>query len=77
MQFQHRLHCFNIGYIDSKESPTVAEARARKVYAQLTSVLGVDANRVNYKSGGMEDPVGENVTAEGRAQNRRVVFKVK
>jgi outer membrane protein OmpA-like peptidoglycan-associated protein len=66
-----------IGYIDSKETPSVAEARARKVFAQLTSVLGVDASRVSYRSEGAENPVADNVTAEGRAQNRRVEFKVK
>ncbi|HAS34853.1 MAG TPA: hypothetical protein DCS15_00095 [Flavobacteriales bacterium] len=71
------LYISVLGFTDSKEATSLADDRARKVYAQLTSVLGVDATRVEFKGMGAEDPVSDNVTAEGRAQNRRVVFKVK
>ncbi len=71
------LYITVLGYTDSKESASIAEDRAKKAHTQLTTTLGIDANRIDFKAMGAEDPVSDNVTAEGRAQNRRVVFKVK
>ncbi len=64
------------GHTDNAENPAVADERARKVYAYLTSLLGINANRINYSGKGGDEPTSENATAEGRAQNRRVVFRV-
>lgn len=66
-----------VGHADSQEAPSVAEERAKKVYAELTSVLGANANQVDYRSEGADNPVQGNETAAGRAQNRRVQFLVK
>jgi len=66
-----------IGHTDSKEAPSLGEERAKKVYAHLTSVLGVNANQLEYKSEGADNPTQGNETAAERAQNRRVQFHVR
>jgi len=66
-----------IGHTDMKEVASLGEERAKKVYAQLTSVLGVSANQLEYKSEGADNPIQGNETATGRAQNRRVQFVVR
>lgn len=49
----------------------LSEARANAVRAMLVG-LGVDAGRLEAAGLGQTRPVAGNVTAEGRAQNRRV-----
>lgn len=66
-----------IGHTDNQEAESLGEERAKKVYAELTSVFGVNANQLEYRSEGAEKPVQGNETAAGRAQNRRVEFDVK
>lgn len=51
----------------------LSQARADAVKDVLTSKYGVDAGRISAKGFGSSQPVADNKTAEGRAQNRRVV----
>ena len=52
----------------------LSRRRAAAVVAYLTS-NGVAANRLNSDGKGESVPVGDNATAEGRQQNRRVVIR--
>ncbi len=65
------------GYTDSKGSDDynlrLSEQRAQSVYNFLTT-HGVDATRLSIKAFGEMNPIGDNETEEGRAQNRRVEF---
>lgn len=51
----------------------LSQQRAEAVKQQLT-VMGIDANRLYAKGFGDTKPINENVTIEGRANNRRVEF---
>jgi len=53
----------------------LSEARAAAVVDYLTS-KGMSAARLDAKGFGEAQPIGDNGTAEGRAQNRRIEFKV-
>ena len=52
----------------------LSERRARAVVAYLTE-NGVDSGQVEGVGKGESDPVADNGTSEGRAENRRVVVK--
>jgi len=64
-----------IGYTDDKGSAKLNEklsaARANSVKDYLVK-KGVDLNRISSMGKGPADPVADNKTAEGRAQNRRI-----
>jgi tetratricopeptide (TPR) repeat protein len=49
--------------------------RAKAVVDYLTG-KGIDSNRLEYKGSGSLQPISDNATAEGRAKNRRVEFKI-
>ncbi len=49
--------------------------RAEAVKAYLVS-LGTEANRVYVEGKGEKQPVADNATADGRAQNRRVQIEM-
>ncbi len=49
--------------------------RARAVRDALVG-LGIRAESLKVEGAGSTDPVGDNATAEGRAQNRRIEFRV-
>lgn len=49
-------------------------ARAEAVKSQLVS-LGIDASRLTTKGYGSAQPISDNLSAEGKASNRRVEFK--
>ena len=53
----------------------LSEARAASVVEYL-SANGMDASRLEAKGFGETQPIGDNGTAEGRAQNRRIDFNV-
>lgn len=67
------------GYTDSvgdeKKNQALSERRALSVKAFLVKE-GVDAGRLATKGYGEENPADTNDTPEGRANNRRVAFKV-
>lgn len=53
----------------------LSERRAEAVKAYLVS-QGIDDSRIYIASKGEQDPVADNGTSEGRAQNRRVEIEV-
>ena len=69
-----------IGHTDSvgsaNENVTLSEARAQTVMDYLTGV-GVESDRLQVIGRGESEPVADNATASGRAENRRVDFLVK
>jgi outer membrane protein OmpA-like peptidoglycan-associated protein len=68
------------GYTDSIGSPVVNERlgleRAEQVKRYLYEQHQIPLHKINVISYGEQNPVGENKTKAGRAQNRRVVIKV-
>jgi len=64
------------GYADSQGSAKAiekaAQGRADSVKDYLVKQHKLDAGRIEAKSGGATNPIGDNSTAEGRKQNRRV-----
>lgn len=66
------------GYTDSRGSDKLnqglSERRAESVKAYLVK-KGISAERITTKGEGAANPVGDNATKEGRAQNRRVEIK--
>lgn len=67
------------GYTDSTGSRArnikLSEARAKAVYNYLVK-KGISPNRLKYKGYGPDNPIAPNNTPEGRAQNRRIEFKI-
>ena len=67
------------GHTDSTGSDafnqTLSESRARTVANYLT-MQGVAASRIRSQGYGETMPVADNMTAEGRAKNRRVEIKI-
>jgi outer membrane protein OmpA-like peptidoglycan-associated protein len=67
------------GYTDNVGSDQANQVlsgnRAAAVVKYLSS-KGIEAGRLSSKGFGEADPVASNDTEEGRAQNRRTVFKV-
>lgn len=65
------------GHTDSSgkkaSNDTLSQQRADAVKAVLVNEFGVDASRVSAKGYGSSQPVADNKTAEGKAQNRRVI----
>ncbi|TNE44125.1 MAG: hypothetical protein EP343_30705 [Deltaproteobacteria bacterium] len=60
---------------DAEMNVDLSERRARQVMAKLVS-MGVSSVRLKSKGYGAKFPVASNRSRKGRAQNRRVVFKV-
>jgi OOP family OmpA-OmpF porin len=67
------------GYTDDVGSEasnmTLSLARANTVRAYIL-MKGISPDRVSAKGFGMDDPIADNATAEGRAQNRRMEVKM-
>jgi outer membrane protein OmpA-like peptidoglycan-associated protein len=53
----------------------LSENRAKAVVKYLVD-KGIDVSRLTYKGFGANEPVADNKTEEGRAQNRRTALKV-
>ncbi|NIG53246.1 OmpA family protein [Chitinophaga sp. Cy-1792] len=66
-------HTDNIG--SDKDNKVLSENRAKAVVDYLVS-KGIPAERLSSKGFGKSQPVASNDTEEGRAENRRTVFKV-
>ncbi len=64
-----------IGYASSEGeinfNKLLSEKRAQSMKDYLTS-NGIDGTRISSQGGGIENPVGDNNTEEGRTKNRRV-----
>jgi len=67
-----------IGHTDSDGSDesnvTLSKNRAEAVKKALVSVYGISADRLSSEGKGEAEPVADNATAQGKAQNRRVEF---
>ncbi|RQP14720.1 MAG: OmpA family protein [Parapedobacter sp.] len=67
-----------IGHTDSDGSDNLnlklSKDRAAAVKAALASEFGIEGSRMETDGKGESEPVGDNGTAEGKAQNRRVEF---
>jgi outer membrane protein OmpA-like peptidoglycan-associated protein len=66
-------HTDNTG--DKARNKALSQSRAKAVKDYLVS-KGVDATRLSAIGYGDSKPVADNKTEEGRAKNRRTVFKV-
>jgi OmpA-OmpF porin, OOP family len=70
-----------IGYTDStgsvRSNVKMSEKRAAAVKSYLVTRHGIDPNRITTEGRGGAEPVGDNSTAAGRAQNRRAVIVLK
>lgn len=66
-------HTDNVGSYRANQK--LSEARAKSVVDYLVE-QGVAEDRLEYKGYSFNQPIADNNTAEGRAQNRRVEFKV-
>lgn len=80
LQRYPQVHVTVAGYTDSVGTDAynqgLSERRAKIVYDYLTS-HGVDASRLEGPLGhGENDPIGDNSTDSGRAQNRRTELQV-
>jgi outer membrane protein OmpA-like peptidoglycan-associated protein len=67
------------GHTDNVGNPTdnliLSQNRAKSIYDYLVS-KNIDKSRLSYKGYGETKPIASNSTADGRAKNRRTVFKV-
>jgi flagellar motor protein MotB len=67
------------GHTDKTGSEAVnfrlSESRAKAVVDYLVK-KGIDSSRLEFRGFGSLQPVADNATVEGRAQNRRVEFKI-
>jgi OmpA-OmpF porin, OOP family len=80
LQRYPQVHVTVAGYTDSvgtaAYNQSLSERRAQIVYDYLTS-HGIDASRLSGPIGhGENDPIGDNSTDAGRAQNRRTELQV-
>lgn len=69
------------GYTDSTGSDAIngplSQARARTVAQWLATQSGFPASRMVVQGFGSKDPIASNDFPQGRAQNRRVVIRIK
>ncbi|MCK0161700.1 OmpA family protein [Allomuricauda sp. F6463D] len=67
-----------VGHTDSDGSDenniALSKSRAESVKEALVSVYGISESRLKSEGKGETEPVAENDTAQGKAQNRRVEF---
>jgi len=73
LKIQINGHTDNSG--KTSENILLSENRAKAVTTYLTS-KGINASRLSFKGWGETQPVANNATPEGRAQNRRTEMKV-
>jgi len=66
-------HTDNVG--GDADNQILSQNRAKSIFDYLVS-RGIDKSRLSYKGYGASKPIANNGTAEGRAKNRRTIFKV-
>ncbi len=66
-------HTDNLGHAAYNQS--LSENRAKSVFSYLISG-GVEASRLKFKGFGMNQPIADNETEEGRAKNRRTEITI-
>lgn len=66
-------HTDNVG--KARANQILSEGRANAVRRDLIQ-RGIDASRIEAEGRGMEEPIADNDTEEGRALNRRVEFMI-
>ncbi len=60
-----------------KDNQALSEARAEVVRSYFINVEGIRASLITAKGLGSKEPVADNETEEGRAQNRRIVILIR
>jgi outer membrane protein OmpA-like peptidoglycan-associated protein len=79
LEQNNKLHVEISGHTDNKGEKTynqdLSEQRAKAVYNYLIE-KGIQPTRLTYKGYGMEKPIADNATKEGRAKNRRTEMTV-
>lgn len=73
LKIQINGHTDDVG--KSADNLKLSNDRAQTVVKYLTS-NGIDAKRLSFKGFGVTQPVANNKTEQGRAQNRRTELKV-
>jgi OOP family OmpA-OmpF porin len=73
------LHVMVIGHTDSDGddafNQTLSDKRAKALKKYLEEKFNISPGRLMTMGKGESDPVADNASAEGKAQNRRVEFK--
>lgn len=68
-----------IGHTDSDgdevKNMTLSKSRAAAVRNYLIDQMGIDGTRLMFQGRGENEPIADNTSAEGKAQNRRVEFQ--
>jgi len=73
IRIQVNGHTDDVG--DDGSNQTLSENRAKSVYQYLIN-KGIEASRIQYKGYGESQPIADNTTTEGKAQNRRTEFVI-
>lgn len=73
LKIQINGHTDNVG--KAADNMTLSNNRAKAVVEYITS-KGIEAARLSYQGFGATQPVADNATEEGKAQNRRTELKV-
>jgi OOP family OmpA-OmpF porin len=55
---------------------SLSRERAETVRNYLVQTYGIEASRIRAVGYGSTKPIADNATADGRARNRRIEFKV-
>ncbi|MBQ8721608.1 MAG: OmpA family protein [Paludibacteraceae bacterium] len=66
-------HTDNVG--SERYNKKLSEGRAKAVFDEMVK-RGIDPSRMEWNGRGSKEPIESNKTAEGRAENRRVEFKI-
>jgi outer membrane protein OmpA-like peptidoglycan-associated protein len=66
-------HTDNVG--TERYNKKLSEGRAKAVFDEMVK-RGIDPSRMEWNGRGSKEPIESNATPEGRAENRRVEFKI-
>ncbi|MBU2906679.1 OmpA family protein [Arenibacter algicola] len=79
LQEENAMNLMIVGHTDADGSGdanlSLSQKRAAAVKNALVNVYGIADNRLQTQGKGESEPIGDNSTPDGKAQNRRVVFK--